>query len=185
MDLNKLIGKAVDEANSEHGGAQQIHFVDVNPRFTAHRWCEQGDWHEPAPEHDDTWFFLSAWPDVSIEGSELNSAAIEAAEISALVSSGSIPLPDANNCEGSLDENADPYERSMCYMSVSIRDAPNGPAGKAFEKANNDIKDGNVSSQEIGFFTPTRQIKAFHPRSPGMVAYRDAVIEGLEKVGQV
>jgi hypothetical protein len=185
MDLNKLIGKAVDEANAEHGGNQQIHFVDVNPRFTAHRWCEQGDWHEPAPEVDSTWFFLSGWPDVSIEGSEINSIAIEEAEASALISSGRIPLPDANNCKSSLDANADPYERAMCYMAVSIKQHPDGPAAQALNQANNDIKDGNVSSQDIGYFTPTRQIKAFHPRSPGMVAYRDALIEGIEKVGQV
>jgi hypothetical protein len=181
MDLNKLIVKAVDEANAEHGGNQQVHFVDVNSRFTAHRWCEQGDWNEPAI--DDTWFFLSGSPDLSIEDSQINSAAVELAEMSALISSGTIPLPDAGNCEISLDVNADPYERAMCPMAVSVRQHPGGSAAKVLDQANNDTKNGNVSSQGIGFFTPTRQIKAFHPRSPGMVAYRDALIEGIEKVG--
>jgi hypothetical protein len=70
-------------------------------------------------------------------------------------------------------------------MAVSIKQHPDGPTAKTLDQANNDIKDGKVSSLDIGFFATTKLIKTFHPRSPGMVAYQDALIEGIEKVGQV
>jgi hypothetical protein len=41
-DLNSVIEAAVNDANKAHGG-RKIHYVDVNPRFNAHRWCEQGN----------------------------------------------------------------------------------------------------------------------------------------------
>ncbi|KAH7380166.1 SGNH hydrolase-type esterase domain-containing protein [Pyrenochaeta sp. MPI-SDFR-AT-0127] len=182
MGLNKVIEEAVSEANAEHGG-QQIHYVDVNGRFMARRWCEQGDWHEPAPKVDTTWFFLSGWPDVSIEVSSANTAAVEAAEVESLISAGRIPVPDAN-CRATLDSDADPYVRAMCYLAEAVAENRNGTEARYLDAANAEIKEGNVTSQHIGYFTPTRQIKTFHPRSPGMVAYRDAVIESIANAGQ-
>ncbi|CAO2648048.1 Nn.00g089700.m01.CDS01 [Neocucurbitaria sp. VM-36] len=183
MDLNKVIEAAISDANAAHGG-DQIYFVDVNPRFNGHRWCEQGDWHEPAPGVDSTWFFLSGWPDVSIEGSKANTAAVESAEITSLISAGRIPVPDAN-CRATLDSDADPYVRAMCHVAEAISEDPEGPEATYPAEANVDIKSGNITSQHIGWFTPTRQIKTFHPRSPGMIAYRDAVIESIGKAGQI
>ncbi|KAH3948791.1 hypothetical protein HBI56_121730 [Parastagonospora nodorum] len=182
-DLNKVIESAVTEANKEHGG-YQINFVDVNARFNAHRWCEQGDWHEPAPEVDSTWLFLSGWPDVSIEGSSVNTAAIETAEIKQIIDAGRIPLPDAD-CRKTLDSDADPYLRSLCYYAEAVAESSNGTEATYLAEANAQIESKNVTSQHIGWFTPTRQVKTFHPRSPGMVAYKDAIVESIEQVGQV
>lgn len=64
--LNGVIQGAVGDANNEHG-SQQVHFVDVGGRYKNHRWCEHGDFHEPAPDRADTWFFLSGWKDVSLD----------------------------------------------------------------------------------------------------------------------
>ncbi|KAF2268066.1 SGNH hydrolase [Lojkania enalia] len=182
-NLNNVISAAVSDVNKERGG-EQVHFVDVNPRFNVHRWCEQGDWHEPAPQVESTWFFLSGWPDVSIEGANADTAAVESAEIASLISAGSIPVPDSN-CRASLDSDADPYLRAMCNVAEAVAEDPEGPEAKYLADANADIQSGNVTSQHIGWFTPTRQIKTFHPRSPGMVAYRDAVIDSMQGVGQL
>jgi hypothetical protein len=183
VDLNKVIQSAVEEANKEHGG-YQITFVDVNARFNAHRWCEQGDWHEPAPDHDDTWFFLSGWPDVSIPGSSVNSAAVEQAEVKQLISYGRVPLPESD-CMKTLDSDADPYLRALCHYAEAVAESSNSTEARYLAQANAEIKSGNVTSQHIGWFTPTRQVKTFHPRSPGMVAYKDAIAESIEQVGQV
>jgi hypothetical protein len=63
--LNNVIRAAVDDANRDHG-RDQIHFVDIGRKYMEHRWCEAGDFHEPDPGRQDTWFFLSGWADVAI-----------------------------------------------------------------------------------------------------------------------
>ena len=96
--LNGVIEDAVHLANIQLG-TNQVHYVEVNPAFDTHRWCEEGDWHEPDPNVPSTWFFLSGWPDVSIEGSAADneSIAAEGDEISSLIESGPINLPNAEN----------------------------------------------------------------------------------------
>lgn len=64
--LNTVISNAIDDANTQQGRTQ-VHFVDVNPKFEDnHRWCEEGDFHEPNEDREDTWFFLSGWKDFDI-----------------------------------------------------------------------------------------------------------------------
>lgn len=66
--LNKAISNAVDAANHQHG-SERVHFVDLQPKWNdQHHWCENGNFHEPDASRQDTWFFLSAWDDVPIEG---------------------------------------------------------------------------------------------------------------------
>ena len=65
VKLNSVIQNAVEDANRQIN-ANQVHFVDVNPRFDNHQWCESNDVHEPDSKRSDTWFFLSGWPDVSV-----------------------------------------------------------------------------------------------------------------------
>lgn len=69
LQLNEVIQIAVNNANSEHGRTQ-VHYVDVESRFDYHRWCENPnvEFHEPNEGRDDTWFFLSSWRDVPING---------------------------------------------------------------------------------------------------------------------
>src|SRR5205814_327325 len=40
----------------------------------------------------------------------------------------------------------------------------------------------DVHGTHIPGYVATRQIKTFHPRSPGMVAYRDAIIDAINTV---
>jgi hypothetical protein len=73
----------------------------------------------------------------------------------------------------------------MCVVATTIEEDPTGPEAARFAKANNAIASGNVSTQEVSPYVPTRQIKTFHPRTPGMVAYRDAVLDAMVAAGQV
>lgn len=80
--LNGVIKAAVDDANHEHG-RDQVHYVDINARYGTHRWCEKGDFHEPDPGRKETWWFLSAWPDVAIgEASSTVRSSTSSAQIS-------------------------------------------------------------------------------------------------------
>lgn len=72
LDLfNAAINEAIKDANDALGNSNiQVHFVEINSRWVSgkHRWCESEDDHEPDEGRADTWFFLSAWKDVGVDG---------------------------------------------------------------------------------------------------------------------
>jgi hypothetical protein len=52
----------------------------------------------------------------------------------------------------------------------------------SYENATQAVRDGDVNSQHMKDWYPTRQIKTFHPRSPGMGLYRDAILEKIDAI---
>lgn len=175
--LNNVIEDAVKDANAE-AKTTQIHYVDVQQKFDSHRWCEQGSWHEPDSSVPSTYFFLSSWPDLPLKNEVVESSNF--ADVAALVQTGSINLPSPSNCNTALGSDPDPYAKWMCMVSVEIDANPNGEWAQAYGRATQGVADGNVNIKEINWFTPTSQIKAFHPRSPGMALYRDAILEKID-----
>ncbi|KAI1776483.1 hypothetical protein F4818DRAFT_439883 [Hypoxylon cercidicola] len=69
--------------------------------------------------------------------------------------------------------------------AVAISEEPNGTVALSLKNAHAAIRAGNVSSQDISSWTPTRQIKIFHPRTPGMSAYRDAIMKQMQMNGEI
>lgn len=69
MSLNNVIQAAVLDANNLVG-RNVTRFVDVDPSFEGHRWCEPGV-KEPDPSDTSTAFFLSGRPDV-LEGDTIS-----------------------------------------------------------------------------------------------------------------
>jgi hypothetical protein len=67
-------------------------------------------------------------------------------------------------------------------VAQDVADEPDGDLAKDLRAANEEIAKGDVNGQHIPWYLPTRQIKTFHPRSPGMVAYRDGIIETINRV---
>jgi hypothetical protein len=171
-DLNNVIEAAVADANQQHG-SQAVYFADVTTAFNGHRWCEDGI-HEPDPTN--AWFFLSAWPDL-----QYDSFANEQAELAALASQGSVQLPDSSTCSS---DPADPYVWAMCRVAEAIADDPAGLEATRLANANAALAAGDVSGQDVSVYLPTRQIKTFHPRTPGMYAYRDAILDAMVTAGQ-
>ncbi|OBT61486.1 hypothetical protein VE03_09357 [Pseudogymnoascus sp. 23342-1-I1] len=184
--LNYVIASAVEDANASHGSAK-VHFAETAPSFSnGHRWCENpnAEFHEPYAARQDTWLFLSGWKDVAIEGAADVSDAVEAAEKAEMISNGQIPLPNSETCRESLGTDPDPYDHFLCLMSIDISMDPEGPTALNFQAAQAAVARGDFNSQDIDWYLPTRTIKTFHPRSPGMVAYRDAVIAAMRGAGQ-
>jgi hypothetical protein len=60
-------------------------------------------------------------------------------------------------------------------MAEAIAIHSNKTHAASLRTANAEIRNGDLKGQHIGYWTPRRQIKTFHPRSPGMVAYHDAI----------
>jgi hypothetical protein len=182
--LNRVLLDAVSDANSEHGG-NQVHYVDMNGQFSDgnHRWCE-ADAKDPDENRQSTWFFLSGWSDVDVD-----TASIESSEIPDFIGQGQITLPEGCTTDSLLQrdwsESRDPYELVMCRVAAEIQDDPEGEQARRFAQANQDIAAGDVNSQSIPWYLPTRTAKTFHPRTPGMRAYRDAIIAEIQKQGQI
>ncbi|KGO39835.1 Esterase, SGNH hydrolase-type [Penicillium expansum] len=177
--LNNMIEDAVRDANAK-AKTTQVHYVDVQKRFDSHRWCEQGSWHEPDSSVPSTYFFLSSWPDLPLENEVAQSSNSD--DMAALMQAGSINLPNSSNCNASLGSDPDPYVKWLCMVSVEIDANPNGEWAQDYAKATQGIANGNVNVKEINMFYPTSQIKAFHPRSPSMALYRDAILEKIDAV---
>jgi hypothetical protein len=186
FELNYVIQAAVDEVNKDLVN-NKVHYVDLIPAFNTHHWCEPGSWHEPAPQVASTYFFLSGWPDVPIDGGFVDTPAEEAKEQQALVSQGAIRLPDADTCQDTLGDNSDPYAVAMCRRAQEVNGNFTSNAtsltAEILQQANEDIVAGIVDSQSISWWLPTRQIKTFHPRSPGQAAIRDSIIERMQDLG--
>lgn len=102
-----------------------------------------------------------------------------------IINQGSIPLPDPATCEAGLGTDPDPYIKRMCRFSQAIAANPTGDLAQLFQQAQADVAARDFNSQHVKWILPTRWAKAFHPRSPGMVAYRDAVLAVAADVGQV
>lgn len=195
---NTAIGEAVDEANAEWGETA-VRFINVDNSFghngVDHRWCSSEDVHEPDENREDTWFFLSGWKDVSLPPSlfklGLDPAMIQGrvqdeAEKKALIQAGNITLPDAASCEGvTATSGDDPWLLWQCRMSAAIENDPKGPVAESFNAANDALSRGNVTTQDVSWWVPTRQIKTFHPRTRGMMGYRDAIIHEMQLYGQI
>ncbi|CAG8112343.1 unnamed protein product [Penicillium nalgiovense] len=173
--LNNVIEAAVQEVNAQVGSTN-VYYVDVQQKFDTHRWCEKGI-HEPDSSAQNTYFFLSAWSDLPLDDNAVTSSDTD--DISSLIQAG-ISLPDASNCEETLGSDPDPYEKWLCLASIAIKQDPNGPVAWSYGNATQDIKDGDVNTQHVSDWYPTRQIKTFHPRSPGMGLYRDAILEKID-----
>ncbi|KAI1428363.1 SGNH hydrolase-type esterase domain-containing protein [Xylaria sp. FL1777] len=182
--LNDAIADAVDDAN-EAWGSYRTHFVPMAGRFAAgadHRWCATEDVHEPDKTREDTWFFLSGWPDVDSSAS----AQQDESEALALSDEGKITLPSCDE-DSPLNDFAgnDPWDVWKCRWAQVIAEDPDGEVAQRLAKANADLSDGNYQTDDVSWWLPTRQIKTFHPRSRGMNSYKDAIVAALEVDGKL
>ncbi|KAJ9318459.1 hypothetical protein DTO271D3_1121 [Paecilomyces variotii] len=171
--LMSVIQAAVLDANNMVG-RNVTRFVDVDPSFEGHRWCEPGV-KEPDSSHTSTAFSLSGWPDV-LEGDTISTTSDDSADLSVLEASGSLPLPDGNTCNTTLGVDPDPVEVYWCDLASAVASDPDGDIAKLVALANTALANGDFTTQDVSWLLPTRRIKTFHPRSIGMALYRDAIL---------
>ncbi|KAI0435552.1 hypothetical protein F4803DRAFT_557872 [Xylaria telfairii] len=128
---------------------------------------------------------LTHSPDVVVLDVD-SAASIEQDEnkLQALIAKGSIELPQCDS-DSSLNDWAgqDPWDVWRCRMAQAIDEEPNGMMALALKQANADLKAGNFDTQEIGYFKPTNQIRAYHPRTSGMHAYKDVILAQMKEDG--
>ena len=103
-DLNAFLEKIVDSINSYYK-TESVIFVDPNPYFNGHRWCEQDngqDVQEPDWNRKDTWFFLSNWDDDNLPGNASAASDFVRQQQVLQLAGNTTALPDPSTCEQTL-----------------------------------------------------------------------------------
>lgn len=93
-----------------------------------------------------------------------------------------IELSDADSCEEDLGTDPDPWAKWQCMVARAVAENLDGTWAQKLKEANADIAAQDFSAESIKWWLPTRQIKTFHPRTPGMHAYRDSIVAVIKKV---
>ena len=99
--LNTILSDTVDSVNAHYANAQKVIFVDPNPAYDGHRWCEEGVF-EPDIDRNSTWFFLSSSADNNLPDNALGATESYNQELSEQCAGPSFPLPDPTTCRDIL-----------------------------------------------------------------------------------
>lgn len=183
-DLNTLLSQAVDSINTDYP-SQRVWFIDPNPRYVGHRFCEVDagtEVVEPDSSREDTWIFLSGWGDNSFPGSASAQDA-DNEEYNALVAGNSTALPDPAACSSTANGDNDWYDNMLCEASKAVYMTPpggnsTGPnASKRVQLDQQALANGDYSAVEVPWYIATRTAKTFHPRTLGQMAYKLAIMD--------
>lgn len=158
--LNGIIKRVIDATTPRGGGS--IHFVDVDPYFDGHRFCENGV-DEPSYRNPDIWFY----PFEYSTGGTLN------------ISSSLSQQTNSTQCSSILDDNGDSGDYFNCLLNtgmaanditINLDSLPNNVAG--------DDNLGNLTASSSGSGSlPAFLARIFHPTIMGMKAYKQAILD--------
>lgn len=101
--LNTMLYRVTESVNAHYSNTRRVSFVDPNPSYTGHRWCEDGVY-EPDNDRLDTWLFLSGTPDNSLPENPLGASESYNQEQSEQVAGPSFALPDPTTCRETLKQ---------------------------------------------------------------------------------
>ena len=102
--LNRVLSSVTDSINAFYAHAPRVIFVDPNPAYAGHRWCEDGVY-EPDNDRLDTWLFLSSTPDNNLPDNPAGASESYNQEQSQQNAGPSFPLPDPSTCRETLSRS--------------------------------------------------------------------------------
>lgn len=97
ITLNAMLSHVVESVNTYYTDSQRVVFIDPNPAFKGHRWCEEGVY-EPDNDRLDTWLFLSSSHDNSLPDHPLGAVESFNQEQSQQLAGPKFSLPDPTTC---------------------------------------------------------------------------------------
>lgn len=120
-----MLSQVADSVNSEYP-SQRVWFINPNPSFGGHRFCEvdngievtELDW-----SCDDTWASLSGMSDNSMPETESAQDA-ENEETNAMSAGNTTALPNPTTCAAALDGDNDWYDQMMCEITMAVELPP-------------------------------------------------------------
>jgi hypothetical protein len=169
IDVNRMLAAAVQRVNAEQG--PKVHFIDPNPAFNGHRFCEVDDGEEviePNPNRADTWFFLGEWHDNKLDGG-IVAAAEDIEPTLGNENANTIAIPSSSSVCGEI---SNPKNFVLCAVA-QINEDPTSPEYLRLVQDQKEIQSGNFSAHRIPWFIPTRLAKTLHARTLGEKAYAD------------
>ena len=98
--LNTMLGNVADALNARDARPKVV-FVDPNPAYAGHRWCEEGVY-EPDGDRLETWLFLSSMPDNNVPEHPDGADESHGQEMTELLAGPRFPLPDTTGCRQRL-----------------------------------------------------------------------------------
>ena len=104
VTLNTMLSHITESVNAYYSNTQRVVFVNPNPAYAGHRWCEDGVY-EPNNTRLDTWLFLSGTPDNNLPENQLGASESYNQTRSEQLAGPSFPLPDPNKCRGTLKQS--------------------------------------------------------------------------------
>ena len=175
-----MLSYAVQGVNNDYPGYQRVWFIDPNEAYNGHRFCEDGVT-EPDPARQDTWLFLSGWPDNSLPGTDTASIS-GASEADETIKSGPgdvSMLPDPGFCGRSRDW----YDQMLCEMAKVA--SPFGPghisdpylADAVMNGEDVEGPESDVDVAEVPWYVATRSAKTFHPKTLGQLAFKELIMQ--------
>ena len=203
-ELNRMLSQVSDAVN-QGSPDPRVRFVDINPKFDGHRFCEKDAGQEvtkPDKNRMDTWLFLSGWPDNGVPGSESAAESLNE-EHDAIVKGNSTAIPYANDCPNNLGKSTDWADRMLCDTARAVagnqKDGPpqvGGSPSGGLDENNPDaappqsvdifksdlysLDTKDYDALDVPWWVATRQAKTFHPRSLGQQAYKVAIMEAWQ-----
>ena len=120
-ELNRMLSHVADAVNQPYLN-RRVKFVDPNPIYDGHRFCEKDgmtEVKEPDEKRRDTWLFLSGWPDNDLPGSE-SAAASHSEDHDAVVKGNNTAIPDAKDCPNNLGKSTDWADRILCDSARAV-----------------------------------------------------------------
>lgn len=177
--LNAMLSHITDSVNDYYANTFRVVFVDPNPGYAGHRWCEDGVY-EPDNDRLDTWLFLSGTPDNNLPGNRLGAFESYYQEQTEQVAGPSFALPDPATCRETLTQfnpivRSDWYANMLCDISIASSNASSFEFYVIHEEAVQ-IRQGNVTELRIPWYVPTRLAKTFHPKTLGQLAFANEIM---------
>ena len=176
-ELNTMLRQVVDLVNRSYQGSsgQREWFIDPNPVFDGHRFCE-ADVIEPDSSRMDNYLFLSGWSDNTLPSTVAETTQAAIAEEAALLAGNQTAL-DLNTCNFLASGDNNWYRHMLCDAAQAVL----SPAPANYVGPNNAsqavVDDNEVSGLEFGWYVLTRTAKTLHPRTLGHTAYKNLTMD--------
>ena len=187
VNLNQFLASIADTVNAQYQQKgytyNPVTFVDPNPHFDNHRFCERDigttEVTEPDSNRLDTWLFFRDWPDNTLPVANISSRDLvnNAPGDDSLQASSLPPLPDPGSCKIALGDDSNWDDRILCDMAQAVSNTSDLPYQVYTSGQENAHNAGNFSVLAVAWWLPTRLAKTFHPRTLGQQALKQAVVD--------
>jgi hypothetical protein len=167
LELNKVIKDVVTRVGGALvGDSRRIMYIDTDPVFEGHRFCEPGST-EPNPNNPNNYFFQLYDQDLSPDG-KLNDNLPFWPNSSSV---GAASLPNADSCKTALQgDSLDWGDAAACEIALVLQ-----------QNSGLSLRDSNYPQALGSDFSGAAYNRVFHPKSKGYSLIKDLIMATIQK----